>query len=170
MALLSALTRLLICVSISHTGMWSHTQCPFFDWRKPNDKARANLKGNYPWALGFDSRDITGYVKGELCSRWKLWWNPSELLISGKEEQCVFLEREWFIEHMLPLKKGGSVFNLHSIFLTAVCVRHFWFTLILLGARFMLVVTKCIPLMYEHRASVSGCVYARVRESLARRL
>lgn len=29
MALLSAPTRLLICVSISHTGMRSHTQCPF---------------------------------------------------------------------------------------------------------------------------------------------
>lgn len=119
--------------------------------------------GYYPWGLGFESRDGIWSGKGEkFCSRWKLWWNPSELL-SG--ELCVsdgavcFLKLKWFYWVHATVKKRGSVFNLYSVVLTAVCVRRCWFALILLKARFMLVATKCIQFMYEHWASVCVCMH-----------
>lgn len=126
MVLLSALTRLLICVSISHTGMWSHTQCPFFDWRKPKDKAGA--KNGWEITLG-----------SGMWFRWHYWrffilCCVVDRSCDGIPDTCWNLMRwilcaYWNINDLLStryLKKDGSVFSLMSfcsIFLTAVCVR-----------------------------------------------
>lgn len=98
MALLSALTRLLICVSISHTGRWSHTQCPCFDWRKPKDKAGVKTDGKLPLGSG-------------IWFMWHYWmWEGGKKVCSRRE---VMMKSQWFID----IWSDGTVcFLKHKLF------------------------------------------------------